>query len=494
MSTLRSLCLDEIRRFGSFSFYVQRRVVLQGDRPLRVGSKALDILHLLIENAGSVVSKEAIIAHVWPSTVVEDTNLRVHIAALRRVLGDGLNGQRYIVNIPQRGYSFVADVQTTAADIAGLEQRATAPTKLPALLTSIKGREAVIDHLVRQLPGRRLMTLVADGGMGKTVVAVRVAELVLEYYQDGVVFVDLAAVIHPSLLPAQVCCALGLSFDQQQPLECLHEYLHGRHLLLLLDNCEHLVNACAEMVEALLKNAPRLSILATSREPLLVALENVLRLPALTFAQDASGLSVADAMTYGAIQLFVQRVAAQQQDFSLNISDVPAVVDICRQLEGSPLAIELAAGYVSVFGLKGMCEQLNGNFLLAMQGTRTAFMRQHSLRASLDWSYALLTVTEQVILQRFALFDGAVTLEQAINAISCRHVSESDIFEAIVQLAAKSLLVVEMGEEAVHYRLLKVTRIYALEKLKAGEDFSVLRAEYVQQRQMRAIEQDRDYC
>ncbi|WP_339510236.1 ATP-binding protein [Pseudomonas sp. RL_15y_Pfl2_60] len=487
--------MDEIRRFGSFSFYVQRRVVLEGDRPLRVGSKALEILHLLIENAGAVVSKEAIIAHVWPSTVVEETNLRVHIAALRRALGDGLNGQRYIVNVPQRGYSFVADVQSTAVDIApSPEPAVTVPAKLPALLTSIKGRDAVIDHLVRQLPGRRLMSLVADGGMGKTVVAVRVAELLCEYYQDGVVFVDLAAVIHPSLLPAQVCCALGLSFDQQQPLECLHEYLHGRHLLLLLDNCEHLIDACAELVEVLLKSAPRLSILATSREPLLVALENVLRLPALTFALDASGVSAADAMAYSAIQLFVHRVAAHQQNFSLNVADVAAIVDICRQLEGSPLAIELAASYASVFGFKGMCEQLNGSFLLTMQGPRTALMRQHSLGASLDWSYGLLTPTEQVILQRFALFNGAVTLEQAINLIHCKRVSESAIFEAVVQLAAKSLLVVEMGEEAVHYRLLNVTRVYALEKLKASEDFPLLRAQHIQQRQMRVIEQDRDYC
>lgn len=486
MTTFSNLCLDEIRRFGPFSFYVQRRVVLEGDRTLKVGSKALEILQLLIEHAGAVVSKDAIIARVWPSTVVEDINLRVHIAALRRALGDGLNGQRYIVNIPQRGYSFVADVQTSEGNIAAPLARQLEPpqARLPALLTPIMGRDAVIDRLVRQLPGRRLMTLVADGGMGKTAVAIRVAELLLEYYQDGVIFVDLAAVIHPSLLPAQLCCALGLRIEEQQPLECLREYLRKRHVLLLLDNCEHLINSCASLAEELLKSAPRLSILATSREPLLAAVETVLRLPALTFPVCSSQLSVADAMAYSAIQLFVYRLTAHQESFALAPPDVSVVVDICRQLEGSPLAIELAAACVNVFGLKGVRAQLGGRFMLSMQGTRTALARQRSLQASLDWSYGLLTPLEQMILLRFAVFNEAVTLEQAIKIISCKVVGESAIFEAVVQLAAKSLLQVEMGDDVVHYRLLSFTRIYAWEKFRQSDDFPTVQLQYTQHLKM----------
>lgn len=492
MNTLRSIQAEQILQFGSFCYYVQRRLVLDAGRPLRVGSKALDILHLLVTNAGTVVSKAAIIAHVWPSTVVEEINLRVHIAALRRALGDGRDGQRYIVNIPQRGYSFVADVQSREAEVGDLPRRAAGPgPTLPARLSRIEGRDPIVALLVRQLPVRRLMTLVAAGGMGKTAVAVRAAEVLAEYYEDGVVFIDLATLADPALVAARVAGALGLSAPARDPVTCIGDYLRPRRMLLLLDNCEHLIDACATLVEHLLKAAPRLSILATSREPLLAEGECVQRLMPLTLPAESAHLSAADALAYSALQLFVSRVASHQESFSLRDRDVPLVVGICRRLDGSPLAIELAAARVDAFGLGGLRTQLEGAFLLSMQGQRTALARQQSLRASLDWSYALLTPIEQFVLQRFALFKVAVTLDQAIGAIACKAVGSAGIFDAVIQLVAKSLLLAEMGDEVVHYRLLNCTRAYALEKLQESDEFRLVRERYARHRDMRLIKPNR---
>ncbi|WP_172928616.1 winged helix-turn-helix domain-containing protein [Pseudomonas sp. MS19] len=467
--------MEGVLRFSSFSFHVHKRIIFKGDCPLRIGSKALDILHLLLEHAGDIVSKESIIAHVWPSTVVEESNMRVHIAALRRALGDGVNGQRFIINVPQRGYSFVAQVEASADGQAVTELFQSPPLKLPARLFQIRGRDAIIDRMVRLMPGRRLTTVVGAGGIGKTTVAVRAAELLQDYYTDGVIFVDLAEIDDPALVCVQVSLALGLSSEQPEPL-C--RFLADRHLLLLMDNCEHVIDACAELVETLLKSAPRLSVLATSREPLLVSLECVQRLPALNIPGSALYLSCDSALGYSAVQLFVSRLVAHQEGCRLRDCDVPVVVDICRRLEGIPLAIELAASYVNVFGLKGLLAQLDSCFWLSMQGARTALPRHHSLRASLEWSYRLLTPIEQIIFQRFATFEEAVTLEQAIALIGCKSVTEADIFDAVVQLAAKSLLAIEMGKEVVHYRLLNFTRVYALEKLSESADFRINNKRY----------------
>lgn len=466
METLRKNTRPEdVFQFGSFCYYVQCRLLSDADQPLQVGSKALDILHLLLLNAGTVVSKEVIIATVWPSTVVEEINLRVHIAALRRVLGDGQDGRRYIVNIPQRGYSFVADVQAHQVAVGDLPRHAEGPgILLPARLAQIKGRDELVNVLIRQLSTRRLLTLVAAGGMGKTVVALRMAELLSTHYEDGVVFIDLATLADPALISAKIVGSLGRSVSDREPSAYLGDYFRSRRMLLLLDNCEHLIDACATLVEALLKTAPYLSILATSREPLLAEGECVQRLMPLALPVGSPPLSAAEALGYSAVQLFVCRAASHQEGFSLRDKDVPLVVDICRQLDGSPLAIELAAARVDSFGLEGLRAQLNGGFLLSMQGQRTAPLRQQSLRASLDWSYSLLEPIEQLVLQHFAGFKAPVALDQAIKAIECKTLDSACIFAAIIQLVAKSLLLTAIDDEVVYYRLANCTRVYALEK------------------------------
>lgn len=455
---------ERVLRFGAFRFHVQQRLLLEDGQPLRLGSRALDILQLLLENAGHLVGKDCIIARVWPTTVVEETNLRVHIAALRRALGDGRDGRRFIANVPQRGYSFVAEV---ACEGSVSTPAALPAHNLPMRLTRIEGRDAVVGTLVSQLPARRFFTLVGPGGMGKTTVALRVAELLLEHYADGVHFIDLAA-CGPEGVAAAVATVLGLAPANGEPLAALGCQLRQRHALLVLDNCEHVIDASALLAEGLLRRAPRLAILATSREPLLAEGECIQRLAGLPVPPPPGDCGVDEALGCAAIRLFVACARARQDGFRLRPGDVPLVSDICRRLDGLPLAIELAAAQVDGLGLEGLQRLLDGQFQLLAQGRRTAAARHQSLRANLDWSYGLLSALERVVLQRLALFKQAFTFESAVRVIGCERLSETRLYEAISHLVAKSLLLAEPGVGAVRYCLLETTRAYALDKLHSG--------------------------
>jgi len=462
-NSLIDLNSEAVLHFGPYAFHQRQRLILEGDRPLRMGGRALDILQVLVERAGTVVSKDELIARVWPTSVVEEINLRVHIAALRRALGDGQNGQRYIVNIPQRGYSFVAPVQRLPAGAPVSIQSLQKPQhNLPARLTPVTGRDSIVGSLVRQLPVRRLMTLVGPGGIGKTTVALRVAELLLQHYQDGVWLVDLGAIDDPEHVIGHL--ARTLELDVGTALEGLAQ----RHALLVLDNCEHLLERCRTLVESLLMAAPRLSILATSREPLLAAGETLVRLPPLAVPPAADWQSVAQVMGYSAVQLFVSRARTRQQGFALREQDLNTVGDICRRLDGLPLAIELAAAQIDALALVGLQSQLDNCFQLLTQGRRTAVPRHQTLKAALDWSYDQLSSLEQTVLQRLAVFKMAFTLDAAIGVINCAVLRPECVMDAVQHLALKSLLSLEEGSGVTRYRFLNTTRLYALEKLEHG--------------------------
>jgi predicted ATPase/DNA-binding winged helix-turn-helix (wHTH) protein len=464
MHSLRNINSDAVLRFGPYAFHLHQRLILDGDRPLRMGGRALEILQVLVEHAGAVVSKEALIAHVWPTSVVEEINLRVHIAALRRALGDGQNEQRYIVNIPQRGYSFIAPVQCDRAGTpVPVETQHKPQHNLPARLTPVTGRDSIIGSVVRQLPVRRLMTLIGPAGIGKTTVALRVAELLLQHYRDGVWMVDLAAIDDPTQLVEHLSRTLELDIGG--------EALAQRHALVLLDNCEHLLDRCRAVVEDLLASAPRLSILVTSREPLRAIGETVLRLPPLTVPPASAIYSVAEAMDYSAVQLFVSRARARQHGFALCEQDLKAVREICRRLDGLPLAIELAAAQIDALALVGLQAQLGNCLQLLTQGRRTAVPRHQTLKAALDWSYERLSPLEQTVLQRLAVFNMAFTLDSAIGVISCAVLTPASLVKVVEILARKSLLSVEQGGGATRYRLLNTTRTYALEKFEHSGHF-----------------------
>jgi predicted ATPase/DNA-binding winged helix-turn-helix (wHTH) protein len=461
MNIDRDLHGDAVLRFGPYAFHLSQRLVLHGDQPLRLGGRALDILQVLVEHAGSVVSKEALIARVWPKSVVEEINLRVHIAALRRAFREGQNGDGYIVTVPQRGYSFVASVQQTLQALPTSSEPPHQPRhNLPARLTSVIGRDAAIGNLVRQLPSRRFMTLVGPCGIGKTTVALRAAELLLQHYRDGVWWVDLAQIDDPAQVPGHLARTLGL--EGGMSMATLGQW----HALLILDNCEHLQESCRALIETLRSCAPRLSLLVTSREALLTPGETLLPLPPLAVPRGSTLCSVEAFMGYSAVQLFVSRARARQQGFALREQDLKVVRDICRRLDGLPLAIELAAAQIDALALVGLQAQLDNCFQLLTQGRRTAVPRHRTLEAALDWSYERLSAQEQTVLQRLSVFNAAFTLEAAKAVVSCAALQPANLTRVLDNLVLKSLLSLEQANGIRRYRFLNTTRRYALEKLE----------------------------
>lgn len=473
MNSMTNLNSDAVLQFGPYALHLRQRLILDGARPLRMGGRALDILQVLVQRAGTVVTKDELIALVWPTSVVEDINLRVHIAALRRALGDGQNGQRYIVNIPQRGYSFIAAVQRVpACSLVSIETAQKLQHNLHARLTPVTGRDSIVGSLVRQLPVRRFMTLVGPAGIGKTTVALRVAELLLQHYQDGVWLVDFAAIDDPAQVVDQLTRALELEVGTTL------DTLKQRHALLVLDNCEHLLERCRTLVEDLLKSAPRLSILVTSREPLNAQGESVQRLPPLAVPPASALHSVAEAMGYSAVQLFVSRARARQQGFALREQDLKAVREICRRLDGIPLAIELATAQIDALALVGVQAQLDNCFQLLSHGRRTAVPRHQTLKAALDWSYEHLSPLEQTVLKRLAVFKMAFTLDAAIGVLGCTALLPGRVVEVVESLALKSLLSLDQGGGLSRYRFLNTTRAYALEKLEHSGELRTLEMRY----------------
>ncbi|ALI03658.1 transcriptional regulator [Pseudomonas sp. FW306-02-F02-AA] len=466
-----TLSPEQAVHFGPYRVYPGQRLVLEADQPLRLGRRAMDILLILLEHAGNVVSKQQLIAQVWPKCVVEDINLRVHIAALRKALGDGQAGQRYIVTVAQRGYSFVAPYS-----LEHIEQRPPSSGheqsghNLPIRRTRMIGRQALVDSLVTNLPRQRLITLVGPGGIGKTTVALRVAEQLIGRYRDGIRLLDLAQISDPLMIATHLATLLDLSLHDTEPMNCLTTFLRERQMLLVIDNCEHLIDAVALLSESILRGAPDVHILATSRESLRAEGEFVQRLESLDCPPPIAALDRSQALSFSAVQLFIERAMASHDSFELSDAELPLAIEICRRLDGIPLAIELAAAQVNSLGLSGLLTQLQGSFRLLAQGCQTALGRHQTLRATLDWSFELLSTCEQTCLRRLGVFRGGFTLESAAAVIVGEHIEPREVFGAITQLVAKSLLNVEVGDEQVFYRLLDTTRSYALEKLDQAND------------------------
>ena len=469
MSHYLNLPVEQTVHFGPYRVHPRQRLVLEAGQPLRLGRRAVEILLVLLEHAGQVVSKQQLIARVWPKSVVEDTNLRVHVAALRKALGDGQDGQRYIVTVAQRGYSFVAPVSLEPLEELACIPHPSLAHNLPLRRTRLIGRQALVEALVAQLPRKRFITLVGTGGIGKTTVALRVAEQLIGHYRDGTYLLDLAPLNDPTMIAPNLCALLDLPLHDGDSLDSIARQLKARHLLLVIDNCEHLIDTVAVLCETLLRGAPHLHVLATSREGLRAEGEHVQRLDALAFPPREMPIEGYPAVEYPALQLFAERAMASHDDFELTDPLVPLVVDICQRLDGIPLAIELAAAQVGRFGLEELHRQLKGSVTL-LHNDSDAAPRQQTLRATLDWSFALLTPCEQTCLRRLAVFMGSFNLASAAAVIVGQHVEPDQVLAAVSQLVAKSLLNVEIGDEEVRYRLLDTTRSHALEKLaEAGE-------------------------
>lgn len=478
--------------FGDYALHFPQRALSKGDAPVRLGSRALDILVTLVERAGDLLTRDELITQVWGSVSVDDSALRVHLSALRKALGDGVDGARYIVNETGRGYRFVAPVTRLAgpadAGAAAGTGRTAAPARFPALpapLGRIIGRADVVEGLAALIPERRFLTIAGPGGIGKTTVALAVAHHVRATTATPVCFVDFAPVSDPGLVANTLAATLGVPLSSADPVQELVAALRDETLLLLFDNCEHLVEALAPVVERLLQGAPSLRLLATSRETLRAEGEWVHRLGALP-VPPAGTVAAGDAARYAAIDLFVERATALRDSFALTDANQGAVVDICRRLDGIPLAIELAAARVDQMDVHALAARLDDRFTLLTKGRRTALPRHKTLRAMLDWSYDMLAPTEQRVLQRLSVFRAAFDMQAVLAVAVCPAIDDLAVFDAITELVAKSLLSVETpgdvpggngngGGDATRYRLLDTTRYYALDRLAAGAEASAVR-------------------
>ena len=515
--------MESALRFGPFALHPARQLLLEDEQPVRLGSRALALLTALVERAGEVVGKDELVAIVWPRTVVEDSSLRVHIAALRKVLGDGQAGRRYLINEPGRGYRFVAPVErvgvTPAQAPAPMSDDARIDARmggLPARLTRMIGRAASVATLSEQLRCGRLVTLVGPGGIGKTTMALAVAEAQTGAFEHGLCFIDLAPIGNGELVPSVLMAGLGL-LPRADGLPFLENFLRERRLLVVLDNCEHLLDRLTPLVERLLGVAPGLHVLATSREPLRAEGEWLHRLGALALPPAGCALSAEQALRYPAIELFVERATASVDDFQLSDREAPVVAALCQRLDGNPLAIELAAARVDLFGVDGLAADLGAHVLQIRGDRRDAPTRHHSLATMLDWSYRLLSDAERDILNRLSVFQGWFEVRAAIDFLmaSARDtplmplgpglpaggdaeapvidagevaptgsprapagtvdgatdtalsaLREDELFDAIASLAAKSLLTSDISGEPVQFRLLELTRAFALAHLE----------------------------
>jgi predicted ATPase/DNA-binding winged helix-turn-helix (wHTH) protein len=440
----------------------------KGDEPIPLGGRALDILIALVERAGEVVTHREQISTVWPDVTVEDSNLRFQMAALRRALGDGRDGARYLSNVAGRGYCFVAPIaRSTAARTVSVTGIATTERvqKLPPRLTRMVGRDDTVRSLAEQLQVWRFVSIVGPGGVGKTTVAISVAHTLVDGFHDAVFFIDLAALTDPQLVPTAVASSLGLMLQTQDPLVGLLAFIGDKKILLVLDSCDHVIGVAAALAERVVSAAPQAHILATSREALRVEGEHVHLLYSLDCPPEDAGLTAVEALRYPAAQLFMERAAASGYGAALSDSDAPILARICRRLDGIALAIGLAASRVGSHGVRGTAELLDNRFSLFWHGRRTALARHETLNAMLDWSYSLISEREKVVLCRLSVFVGDFTFAAAGSVASESEVDDADVIDAVVSLVAKSLISTTVINESTYYRMLDTTRAYAATKL-----------------------------
>jgi predicted ATPase/DNA-binding winged helix-turn-helix (wHTH) protein len=463
--------------FGPFKLIPARQLLLRDDKPVRIGGRALDLLTALVGRPGELVTKSELLALVWPDTNVDENNLKVNMATLRRVLEDGPKTP-YIATVVGRGYRFVAAVQQSGA--VELPVEATAPAmpvhNLPISSTRIFGRADTIAAIRRDLDQSRLVSIVGSGGVGKTTVAVAVAERALEAFGEGVWFVDLAPLTDADRIASTIAAALGVSSHGTNVLAVVCEVLRDRQSLLVLDNCEHLIDGVATCADQILASAAGVRILATSREPLRMAKERVRRLSGLEAPTDEQSLDARSALEFPAVQLFVERATEGHGEFELRDPDARLVAQICRSLDGLALAIELAATRVGAFGVAGVLRQLDDRFRL-LAGWRTGPERQRTLAATLDWSYALLDEREAAILRAVSVFAGAFDLDGA-TAVSGG--TSVELLPTLANLAAKSLISVEPAGDGISCRLLETTRAYAIERLRSSGEEQAVRTRHAE--------------
>jgi predicted ATPase/DNA-binding winged helix-turn-helix (wHTH) protein len=473
--------------FGHFRVLPHRRELLADGQPIKLGGRAFDVLMALIEARGAVVGKDALIQRVWPNRIVEESSLPVQILALRNALG----AERELIHtVAGHGYQFTGEIRELSGSpdegvgagmAAAQPAAALPPTNLPTPVSELIGRDDELREILGLAAAHRLITLTGAGGIGKTRLALAVARRLLPKFADGVWVAELAPLTDPGLVARTVAAAVGLEqAARTDSPEGVASGLSGKRLLLVLDNCEHVIDVAARMAEALLQASPVVHVIATSREPLKTEGEWTFPVPPLAVpVRDVEDED--DLLRYGAVRLFVERARAAQPHFVPDRRRAAMIGAICRQLDGIPLAIELAAACAAALGIEALAARLDNRFQLLTGGRRTALPRHQTLRATLDWSYELLAEPERMILRRLAVFAGVFSLEAAGTVVASPELVRSEVVAGLVDLVAKSLVAAQVDGTVARYRLLETTRDYALEKLaESGERDQLARrhAEY----------------
>src|SRR6202048_1064256 len=440
-----------IIEFGHFRVVPRRRELLADGRPIHLGGRTFDVLMALIEGQGAVVAKDTLMERVWPNRIVEENSLHFQISALRDALGAE---RRLIRTISGRGYQFTGEIRTVPASPHAQAVAATAatvsaaprpPTNLPEPVSELIGRDVEVEEVLGLTATHRLVTLTGAGGIGKTRLGLEVARRLLPEFADGIWIIELAPLSDPDLVPATVAMELGLDLaDNVVSPERIANALAAKQLLLVLDNCEHLVGAAASMAEAVVRASPAARVMATSREPLRAEGECLYRVPPLAAPKEDSQ-DAEELLRYGAVRLFVARARAAEPQLSPDGCVAAAIAVICRHLDGIPLAIELAAARTNALGGEELAGPLDDCFHLLTGGRRTALPRHQTLRATLDWSYQLLLEPERVVLRRLALFAGGFTLHAASTIAATDEIAGSDIVDCAADLVAKSLAAAGLG-------------------------------------------------
>ena len=355
--------------FGPFNLVASERLLTKDGVPVDLGARALDILIALISTPNEVVSKKDLMSRVWPDVTVEEGSLRFHMASLRKALGDGKDGARYITTLAGRGYCFVAPVSQASRprDEVPAASANFPYANLPHRLGRMVGRSDDVQKLSAQLRASRLVTIVGPGGVGKTTVAVAVAHQLADAFAGSVLFADLGMLSDPKLATTAISSMMGLSVQSDDATPGLIAFLKGKRILLILDTCEHLVDAIAGLAASLMEAAPQVHILATSREALRIEGEHIYRLDALACPPDDAELTAEAVRQFPATQLFLERAAASGAHLNISDVDAPIVANICRKLDGVPLAIELAARRAESYGIQQTAALLDQHLTLLWQ-------------------------------------------------------------------------------------------------------------------------------
>jgi predicted ATPase/DNA-binding winged helix-turn-helix (wHTH) protein len=463
--------------FGPFCLMPSARLLTRNGVPVDIGGRSFDLLVALVEQPGRVLSKRELLNRVWSDVVVDDGSLRFHMVGLRKILGDGENGERYIATQVGVGYAFVAplSVSVSSPEDAATEIRPAASDpsitsrRLPPRPSRLVGRSDDILWLSERIVHTQHFTIVGPAGVGKTTLAVEMAYAALDAFGGNAAFVDLSLLEDPALVASAIATSLGIPVQVEDPMMVVLRHIRDERLLLVIDNCEHVIDAISSIVERISAGAPAVHVLATSREPLRTSREHVHWLGPLAYPSDTDAVGLDELLAYPAIELFIERARAGGSALVVDVEAAELIADMCRRLDGMALPIELAAVRVASHGLMATARLLDERFSLGWMGRRTAGPRHQTLQAALDWSYELLSKSEKMALERLSVFIGPFDIEAAISVIADETLSATLVAAALDELANKSLVSANHSSNSGSYRLLEMTRAYAREKLKQQE-------------------------